>query len=148
MSGQNNNQTNYILVQIDNETGILLNLELSNVVNQNGKITVNQQSYKLIDTNKITSSSAIGTMFIPSWIKQNAKFWSDGSIADDQFIQGIQYLIHQGILRIPHTNSDTNSVSAIPLWVKNNAKYWSEGSMSDEEFVKSIQYLIATGVIK
>ncbi|MDE1770265.1 MAG: hypothetical protein KGI28_06925 [Thaumarchaeota archaeon] len=149
MSGQNNNQTNFILVQVDNATGILLQLSISNVVNVNGKISVNQESYKLLDTNKITSSN-IGNVQaeIPSWIKQNAKFWSDGSIADDQFIQGIQYMITQGIMKIPHTNSNGNSVSKIPLWVKNDAKYWSEGSTSDDEFVNSIQYLIENGIIK
>ena len=149
MSAQNNNQTNFILVQVDNETGILLQLAISHVVNTNGKVTVNQESYKLLDTNKITSSNIKnGEMVIPSWIKQNAKFWSDGSMADDQFIQGIQYMITQGILKIPHTNSSANSVSKIPIWVKNDAKYWSEGSTSDDEFVKSIQYLIANGIIK
>jgi len=37
---------------------------------------------------------------IPSWIKSNAGWWSDGSIDDDSFVQGIQFLIKEGILRI------------------------------------------------
>ena len=148
MSAQNNNQTNFIQVQIDNDTGILLQLAISHVVNINGKVAVNQESYKLLDTNKITfSNTGNGQTSIPSWIKQNAKFWSDGSITDDQFIQGIQYMLSQGILKIPH-DSAMNSVSKIPPWVKNDAKYWSEGSISDNEFVKSIQYLISNGIIK
>ena len=148
MSAQNNNQTNFIQVQIDNDTGILLQLAISHVVNINGKVAVNQESYKLLDTNKITfSNTGNGQTSIPSWIKQNAKFWSDGSITDDQFIQGIQYMLSQGILKIPH-DSAMNSVSKIPQWVKNDAKYWSEGSISVYVFVKSIQYLISNGIIK
>ena len=37
---------------------------------------------------------------IPSWIKNNAGWWSDGQIDDTAFIQGIQYLITNGILLV------------------------------------------------
>ena len=36
----------------------------------------------------------------PAWIKNNAGWWADGSINDDSFIQGTQFLIKQGILQI------------------------------------------------
>lgn len=35
---------------------------------------------------------------IPSWIKNNAGWWADGQIDDVAFVQGIQYLINNGIL--------------------------------------------------
>jgi hypothetical protein len=35
---------------------------------------------------------------IPPWVKNNAKYWSDGSITDDEFVQSIQYLIANGII--------------------------------------------------
>ncbi len=41
-----------------------------------------------------------GSNEIPSWIKNNAGWWADGSIDDDSFVQGIQFLIKEGILRI------------------------------------------------
>ena len=37
---------------------------------------------------------------IPDWIKNNAGWWADGSIDDASFIQGIQFLIKEGILKI------------------------------------------------
>ena len=37
---------------------------------------------------------------IPSWIKTNAGWWADGSIDDSSFVQGIQYLIREGIIRV------------------------------------------------
>ena len=37
---------------------------------------------------------------IPSWIKNNAGWWADGSIDDKSFVQGIQYLIKEGIMKI------------------------------------------------
>ena len=147
MSAQNSNQTNSILVQIDRDTGILLDLEVSNVVNTNGTNTVNQQSYKLVDTNKITFSNYVtGTISIPSWVKHNAKFWSDGTITDVQFIGAIQYLIDDNIIKIPSSGTSTAS-TLIPSWIKDDAKYWSEGTISDNEFAGSIQYLISNGMI-
>jgi len=37
---------------------------------------------------------------IPSWIKNNARWWADGQIDDNTFVQGIQYLITNGIMKI------------------------------------------------
>ena len=41
-----------------------------------------------------------GVNEIPSWIKNNAAWWADGQIDDNSFVQGIQYLIQNRILRI------------------------------------------------
>ena len=37
---------------------------------------------------------------IPNWIKDNAKWWAEGLITDQDYINGLQYLISQGILRV------------------------------------------------
>ena len=37
---------------------------------------------------------------IPDWIRNNAKWWADGLITDEDYIKGLQYLITQGILKI------------------------------------------------
>ena len=86
---------------------------------------------------------------IPSWIKNNAGWWADGSIDDSSFIQGIQYLIKEGILQIPPTAQGTSSGSSeIPSWIKNNAGWWADGSIDDSSFIQGIQYLIKEGILK
>lgn len=40
------------------------------------------------------------TYSIPSWLKNNAKLWSEGSISDSDFVKGIQYLIDNNILHV------------------------------------------------
>ena len=35
---------------------------------------------------------------IPNWIKSNAGWWADGKIDDDSFVQGIQFLVKEGII--------------------------------------------------
>ena len=47
-----------------------------------------------------TDGSGTGANKIPSWIKNNAGWWADGSIDDNSFVQGIQYLIKEGIMKI------------------------------------------------
>ena len=37
---------------------------------------------------------------IPSWIKNNAKWWSDGQIDDETFVQGIQFLVQNRIIHV------------------------------------------------
>ena len=37
---------------------------------------------------------------IPAWIKNNAAWWAEGQIDDETFVQGIQYLITNGILQV------------------------------------------------
>jgi len=37
---------------------------------------------------------------IPEWIKNNADWWSQGLISDDDFVKGIQYLVERGIIQV------------------------------------------------
>ena len=37
---------------------------------------------------------------IPVWIKNNAGWWADGSIDDNSFVQGIQFLVKEGFMKI------------------------------------------------
>ena len=37
---------------------------------------------------------------IPAWIKNNAGWWADGKIDDNAFVQGIQFLIKEGIMTV------------------------------------------------
>ena len=148
MSGQNINQTNSILIQIDQDTGILLQLSIFNAVSTDGKVSISQTSYKLIDTNKITSSNVSNnSTLIPVWLKQNVQSWSNDSLPDTQFVQDVQYLIKQGMVKSLSNNVGVNSLTKIPQWIKNNAKYWSDGSITDTEFIQLIQYLIKIGII-
>ena len=38
---------------------------------------------------------------IPDWVKNNAKWWSEDSISEDDYVQSIEYLIMHGIIDIP-----------------------------------------------
>ena len=86
---------------------------------------------------------------IPEWIKNNAAWWADGQIDDNSFVQGIQYLIKEGIMKIPPTTQGTGSGgNEIPEWIKTNAAWWADGQIDDETFVQGVQYLIKEGIMK
>jgi hypothetical protein len=84
---------------------------------------------------------------IPDWIKNNAGWWAAGSIDDDSFLNGISYLIQNGIIVIPPTDAGTEG-GAVPEWVKNTAGWWADGTIDDGTFVNAIQYLIKEGLIQ
>ncbi len=37
---------------------------------------------------------------VPDWVRNNAGWWADGLISDEDFVSGIKYLIEQGIIRV------------------------------------------------
>ena len=84
---------------------------------------------------------------IPDFVRNNAGWWSQGLIADSDFVSGIQYLISEGIMTIPTTQSGVGTSQEIPGWVKNNAGWWSDGLIADSDFVSGIQYLITNGIM-
>ena len=86
---------------------------------------------------------------IPDWIKNNAEWWAAGQIDDDSFIQGIQFLIKEDVLKIPPTTQGSISGSNdIPVWIKNNAGWWAEGAIDDDSFLQGIQFLIKEGIMR
>jgi hypothetical protein len=95
-----------------------------------------------------TVSTTPDTIKIPDWVRNNAKWWAEGSIGDKDFASGIQYMIKQGIIVIPVSeNGGANQNIKIPDWVRNNAKWWAEGSIGDKDFASGIQYMIKQGII-
>jgi len=86
---------------------------------------------------------------IPEWIKNNAGWWANGDIDDGSFVQGIQWLIKEGIMKIPPTTQGSSSGgNEIPEWIKNNAGWWANGDIDDGSFVQGIQWLIKEGIMK
>jgi len=37
---------------------------------------------------------------IPAWIKNNGKWWTEEKVSDDDFINGLKYLVEQGIIQV------------------------------------------------
>ncbi len=104
-------------------------------------------SFKFLDDSKYFTGKNIQN--IPEWIKNNAGWWATGQIDDGSFVQGIQWMIKEDIMKIPKTQQGTGSgASEIPEWIKNNAGWWATGQIDDGSFVQGIQWMIKEGIIK
>ncbi|MCV0409350.1 peptidase [Nitrosopumilus sp.] len=95
----------------------------------------------------VTSATSFAYAEVPSWVKNNAGWWADGTVSDTEFLTGIEFLIKDGIIAVPPTNVSSEKSDGVPAWVKNNAGWWAEGIISDDEFVNGIQHLMMTGLI-
>ncbi len=99
---------------------------------------------------------------IPDWIRNNAKWWSEGQIGDSDFTSGIQFMIKENIMVIPDLPEEVTQMELkdekramglereqnVPDWVRNNAGWWADGLISDDDFVSGIKYLAEQGIIR
>jgi hypothetical protein len=84
---------------------------------------------------------------IPSWVKTNAGWWAEGTITESDFVQGIQFLVKEGIIVVPPTEVSGEISQSVPDWVKTNAGWWADDAISDSDFVQGIQFMIKSGLI-
>jgi hypothetical protein len=84
---------------------------------------------------------------IPEWIKNNAGWWATNKIPDSAFIDGIEYLIKDGIIIVSVSESTAQNESNIPEWIKNNAGWWANGKIDDKTFATGIEFLVKIGLI-
>jgi hypothetical protein len=84
---------------------------------------------------------------IPEWVKNNAGWWADGQIPDSAFIDGIEYLVKNGLIVVPITESNSEDESSVPKWIKINAGWWADGQIDDKTFATGIEYLVKNGLI-
>ena len=49
----------------------------------------------------VPSSGFANAESVPNWVKTNAGWWASGDIDQQSFIQGIEYLVNQGIISVP-----------------------------------------------
>lgn len=141
----------------DNQTGIEV-LEMDQSLSDGNTVRHETKLVKtnFFDNNAIPQSSQTSTNpaqvsgpIIPQWIKNNAKWWSQGQIGDSDFVKGIQYLVQNGIVKVqPLPGGYLQNSKQIPQWIKNDAGWWTDGTIEDSEFVKGMEYLVQTGIIQ
>ena len=132
------------------------NTSVTNSGNYKAIFTINSNSlpgnYKInLEYNKQQIDSVTFDVLsknIPSWIKENARWWSSSIIPDSEFIDGIEYLVNENIIIISSDSQSLLSKKVIPSWIKENAGWWANDNITDEEFIQAIQYLIKNGIIR
>ena len=132
-----------------NFNDIKLRAELETQKNTFSKSCTNTQEESKVNfqdnTTNITTLSKI-----PDWVKNNAKWWSDGQVDDSTFSQGIGFLIKEKVISVSSLPPPASAVAEekIPDWIKNNAKWWADGMISEDDFLKGITYMVEKGIIR
>jgi len=93
----------------------------------------------------ITKTSFPG---IPLWVKNNAMWWHEKQIDDEDFVAGIQYMINEELITIHKTEIKSSTTEEIPQWISNVAGYWSNDQIPDDQFVQAMQWLVSNGVME
>lgn len=95
-----------------------------------------------------TSSIKSITPTVPSWVQNNAEWWSKGLIGEEDFLSGIQFLINQRIIHVSASNtSEQSPLPFVPNWVKDTAGWWAEGKVTDQDFLNGVEFLIENQII-
>ncbi len=83
----------------------------------------------------MTSNAFAEDLPIPDWVKNNAGWWVEGNIEFEGFVQGVQFLIDNGIL-VSNTSKIPND---FPISLKENAARWYEEEISDVQFIEILK---------
>ena len=78
----------------------LLYVPLADKVVELGKQGLSQVTYDGEILWDYEASADTGNLEIPQWIRDNAKWWSEGLITDQDYINGLQFLIQQGVIKV------------------------------------------------
>ena len=143
-------------IVLDEQTGIVLEMNIKVESEIDGQSFNFELINKLVDTNifnestKITFTKPIPIEeTVPDWVRNTALWWSDDLITDGEFVNGIQFLINEGIIQVStESNLSNQGTQDIPKWIKNTAGWWATNQVSDKEFLSGIKWLIEEGILR
>jgi len=98
---------------------------------------------------------------MPSWFKNNVKWWNEEKLSDIDMINAIENLLKREIIKLDSTKIKTGETlsetgfflppnkdgTKIPSYIKNTFVSWEEGSVSDSDVANTIKFLIETNII-
>lgn len=87
-----------------------------------------------------------GIFVISDSVRDMASDWSDGLIADGEFVDVFRSLAEAGAIRASDGRG-TYEDPVIPGWIRDAAGWWSDGLMTDDEFADFVQYLVRNDIM-
>jgi len=98
---------------------------------------------------------------IPSWFKNNVKWWKEGKISDAEIINAIENLLNREIIKLDSTEIKRDATlpetrlflppdkdgAKIPSYAKNTFASWGDGMFSDSDVANTIKFLINSDII-
>jgi hypothetical protein len=140
ISSDSKTQSNNFEFLIPLDVSGIINIKFENL---SGSKVANLEIPLIVDRKGVVSGYQI-----PEWVKNTANWWSTNQIPDSAFVDGIEFLINEGIIIVSDIEKDPSTpYQGIPEWVKTNAGWWSDGQIDDKTFATGIEFLIRIGLI-
>ena len=67
--------------------------------------------FSVIAITSISIISTIDASSIHGWIKNNARWWSEGAISEEEYLKSLEYLMTNGIIKVPIPMAEVNAAS-------------------------------------
>jgi len=81
----------------------------------------NEKGIKIVPISEINSNIS---KIIPTWVKNTVEWWASGQIDDNTFVQGIEFLVQENIIKVTNSSQTNTNDQSVPPWIKNNAGWW------------------------
>jgi len=105
--------------------------------------------YRYTPTEKTVSITIKNDGAVPVWIKNVVGLWGIEKITDKDFLNILEYLIKNDIIKIPKENIFENTEELKMLsWIRGNLNTWSQGEIPNSEFFKNMNWLIENKFVK
>jgi len=107
------------------------------------------KKYRYTPTEKTEPNTIKNNGSVPIWVKSIVSLWGVEKITDKNFLNMLQYLIENDIIKIPKENIFKNTKELKMLsWIRGNLNTWSQGEVPNSEFFKNMNWLIENKFIK
>ena len=105
--------------------------------------------YRFTPTEKTLPNIVKNNGEVPIWVKGVVSLWGVEKITDEDFLNMLEYLVKNDIIKIPKENvfESTKELKMLS-WVRGNLNIWSQGEVPNSEFFKNMNWLIQNKFIK
>jgi len=105
--------------------------------------------YRYAPTEKTVTITIKNNGEVPIWVKNVVGLWGVEKITDDDFLNMLEYLIKNDIIKIPKENifENTKELKMLSL-IRGNLNAWSQEKIPNSEFFKNMNWLIENKFIK
>jgi hypothetical protein len=86
----------------------------------------------IISITSISIISTIDASSVPEWVKNNAKWWAEGTISEGEYLKSLEYLMTNGIIKVPVPMTEVNAATT---------------SLTDEERAQSFVVQFKGGIL-
>ena len=72
---------------------------------------------------------------VPDWVKNNAQWWAEGKISEQEYLNAIQFLVDEGIIKLKSSEEETMNVASRSVATDSDRVQYYVVTISSGDFV-------------